>query len=47
MVAKLKAINGELQRRKHHRTTAAGAWLRKIGRNPLIPRAIASGIVSL
>src|SRR5690348_10029386 len=26
MVAKLKAIKAELQRRKHHRTTAVGAW---------------------
>jgi len=30
MVANLKAINAELQRRKHHRTTAVGAWLRKV-----------------
>src|SRR6266851_2122169 len=30
MVAKLKAIKAELQRRKHHRTTAVGAWLRKV-----------------
>src|SRR5262249_8359462 len=29
MVAKLKAIKAELQRRKHHRTTEVGAWLRK------------------
>src|SRR5499425_1089007 len=27
MVAKLKAIKAELQRRKHHRTTEVGAWL--------------------
>jgi RNA-directed DNA polymerase len=30
MVAKLKAIKAELQRRKHERTTAVGAWLRKV-----------------
>ena len=30
MAAKLKAIKGELQRRKHHRTTDVGAWLRKV-----------------
>jgi len=30
MVAKLKAIKAELQRRKHHRTSEAGAWLRKV-----------------
>src|SRR5271170_2446770 len=30
MVAKLKAIKAELQRRKHHRTTEVGAWLRKV-----------------
>jgi RNA-directed DNA polymerase len=30
MVAKLKAIKAELQRRKHHRTTAVGIWLRKV-----------------
>jgi hypothetical protein len=30
MGAKLKAIKAELQRRKHHRTTAVGAWLRKV-----------------
>src|SRR5882672_1430009 len=30
MVAKLKVIKAELQRRKHHRTTAVGAWLRKV-----------------
>src|ERR1700674_1531170 len=30
MVAKLKAIKAELQRRKHHRTTAVGTWLRKV-----------------
>ena len=30
MVAKLKAIKVELQRRKHHRTTEVGAWLRKV-----------------
>src|SRR6201997_1526395 len=29
MVAKLKAMKAELQRRKHHRTTEVGAWLRK------------------
>jgi hypothetical protein len=29
MVAKLKAIKAELQRRKHHRTIEVGAWLRK------------------
>ena len=29
MVAKRKAIKAELQRRKHHRTTEVGAWLRK------------------
>jgi hypothetical protein len=29
-MAKLKAIKAELQRRKHHRTTAVGAWLRKV-----------------
>jgi len=29
MVAKLKAIKAELQRRKHHRTSEVGAWLRK------------------
>src|ERR1700680_4988378 len=29
MVAKLKAIKAELQRRKHHRTTEVGAWLRE------------------
>jgi RNA-directed DNA polymerase len=27
MVAKLKALKAELQRRKHHRTTEVGAWL--------------------
>jgi RNA-directed DNA polymerase len=30
MVAKLKAIKTELQRRRHDRTTAVGAWLRKV-----------------
>jgi RNA-directed DNA polymerase len=30
MVAKLKAMKAELQRRKHHRTTEVGAWLRKV-----------------
>jgi group II intron reverse transcriptase/maturase len=30
MVAKPKAIKAELQRRKHDRTTAVGAWLRKV-----------------
>jgi hypothetical protein len=25
-----KAIKAELQRRKHHRTTEVGAWLRKV-----------------
>ena len=30
MAAKLKAIKVELQRRKHHRTTEVGAWLRKV-----------------
>jgi group II intron reverse transcriptase/maturase len=30
MVAKLKAIKAELQRRRHHRTTAVGLWLRKV-----------------
>jgi group II intron reverse transcriptase/maturase len=30
MVAKLKAIKAELQRRKHDRTIAVGAWLRKV-----------------
>ena len=30
MVAKLKAIKAELQRRKHHRTSEVGAWLRKV-----------------
>jgi RNA-directed DNA polymerase len=30
MVAKLKAIKAELQRRKHDRTTAVGVWLRKV-----------------
>jgi RNA-directed DNA polymerase len=30
MVAKLKAIKAELQRRKHDRTAAVGAWLRKV-----------------
>src|SRR5215468_1123464 len=29
MVAKLKAMKVELQRRKHHRTSEVGAWLRK------------------
>ena len=29
MVAKLKAMKAELQRRKHHRTSEVGAWLRK------------------
>jgi hypothetical protein len=29
MVAKLKAMKAELQRRKHHRTTEVGAWIRK------------------
>jgi RNA-directed DNA polymerase len=29
MVAKLKAIKAEFSRRKHHRTTEVGAWLRK------------------
>ncbi len=29
MVAKLKAIKAELQRRKHRRTTEVGAWLRQ------------------
>jgi hypothetical protein len=28
MVAKLKAIKAELQRRKHDRTVTVGAWLR-------------------
>jgi hypothetical protein len=28
MAAKLKAIKAELRRRKHHRTTEVGAWLR-------------------
>src|SRR2546428_790051 len=30
MVAKLKAMKAELQRRKHHRTAEVGAWLRKV-----------------
>jgi hypothetical protein len=30
MVAKLKAIKVELQRRKHDRTSQAGVWLRKV-----------------
>jgi RNA-directed DNA polymerase len=30
MVAKLKAIKAELQRRKHHRMAEVGAWLRKV-----------------
>src|SRR5262250_2560223 len=30
MAAKLKAIKAELQRRKHHRTTEVGAWLRQV-----------------
>jgi group II intron reverse transcriptase/maturase len=30
MVAKLKAIKAELQRRKHHRTREVGEWLRKV-----------------
>src|SRR5213082_2507912 len=30
MVAKLKAIKAELQRRKHHRTIEVGAWLRRV-----------------
>jgi RNA-directed DNA polymerase len=30
MVAKLKAIKAELQRRRHHRTTEVGAWLRTV-----------------
>src|SRR5882724_4151887 len=30
MVAKLKAIKAELQRRKHDRRAAVGAWLRKV-----------------
>src|SRR6266404_5281374 len=30
MVAKLKAIKAELQRRKHDRSTEVGAWLRKV-----------------
>lgn len=30
MATKLKAIKAELQRRKHHRTTEVGAWLRRV-----------------
>src|SRR5260370_8260303 len=30
MVAKLKAIKAELQRRKHDRTATVGAWLRTV-----------------
>jgi group II intron reverse transcriptase/maturase len=30
MVAKLKVIKAELQRRKHHRTAEVGEWLRKV-----------------
>jgi hypothetical protein len=30
MVAKLKAIKVEFQRRKHHRSSEVGAWLRKV-----------------
>src|SRR6202453_3661564 len=30
MVAKLKAIKTELQRRKHDRTSQVGVWLRKV-----------------
>ncbi|HXX22170.1 MAG TPA: group II intron reverse transcriptase/maturase [Terriglobia bacterium] len=30
MVAKLKALKAELQRRKHHRTTEVGVWLRQV-----------------
>jgi RNA-directed DNA polymerase len=30
LVAKLKAIKAELQRRKHHRTSEVGAWLRTV-----------------
>ena len=30
MVAKLKAIKAELQRRKHDRTSQTGAWLRSV-----------------
>jgi RNA-directed DNA polymerase len=32
MAAKLNAIKAELQRRKHHRTTEVGAWLRRVVR---------------
>src|SRR6202048_4834162 len=30
MVAKLQSIKGELQRRRHHRTSEVGEWLRKV-----------------
>jgi RNA-directed DNA polymerase len=30
MVAKLKVIKAELQRRKHHRTAEVGEWLRRV-----------------
>jgi RNA-directed DNA polymerase len=30
MVAKVKAIKAELRRRKHHRTTEVGGWLRRV-----------------
>src|ERR1700685_2977691 len=30
MAAKLKAIKAELRRRKHHRTSEVGEWLRKV-----------------
>jgi len=30
MVAKLKAIQAELRRRKHHPTTEVGGWLRTV-----------------
>jgi hypothetical protein len=30
MVAKIKAIKAELRRRKHHRTTEVGGWLRRV-----------------
>src|SRR5262252_4510580 len=30
MVAKLNVLKAELQRRKHHRTSEVGAWLRKV-----------------
>ena len=47
MVAKLKAIKVELQRRKHDRTAAVGAWLRKVVQGYYLYHAVPGNINQL